>query len=148
MKAIGVEFFIENAPSAVVIGVWDAASPRRRGNFDIIEYSTNAGIDPHGQMTNLFLTKNIPHEGNKGGVNYSRFSDPKVDDLLDKAGKEPDMEKRKALYCEVVKIGQEATNMIYLYQRFDLDSYRDKLQGWLPNAWDNNGWNAEDWWLK
>ena len=38
--------------------------------------------------------------------------------------------------------------MIYLYQRLDMDSYRDRLQGWIPNAWDNNGYNAEDWWLK
>jgi len=148
MKAIGVELYIENAPSSVVIGTWDGASPRRRGNFDIIMYTTNAGIDPHSQMMNLFYSKNIPSEANKGGVNYTRFSDPKVDELLEAASKEPDMNKRKDLYCQVAKIGQEATNMIYLYQRLDLDSYRDRLQGWVPNAWDNNGWNAEDWWLK
>jgi len=148
MKAIGVELYIENAPSSVVIGTWDGASPRRRGNFDIIMYTTNAGIDPHSQMTNLFASWMIPHEGNKGGLNYTRFSDPKVDELLQAAAKEPDMNKRKDLYCQVAKIGQEATNMIYLYQRLDLDSYRDRLQGWVPNAWDNNGWNAEDWWLK
>lgn len=148
MKAIGVELYIENAPSSVVIGTWDGASPRRRGNFDIIMYTTNAGIDPHSQMTNLFASWMIPHEGNKGGLNYTRFSDPVVDDLLKKAAAEPDMNKRRDLYCQIVKIGQEATNMIYLYQRLDLDSYRDRLQGWVPNAWDNNGWNAEDWWIK
>jgi len=148
MKAIGVELYIENAPSSVVIGTWDGASPRRRGNFDIIMYTTNAGIDPHSQMVNLYASWMIPHEGNKGGVNYTRFSDPKVDELLNAAAKEPDMNKRRDLYCQIVKIGQEATNMIYLYQRLDLDSYRDRLQGWVPNAWDNIGWNAEDWWLK
>ncbi|MBM3135755.1 MAG: peptide ABC transporter substrate-binding protein [Chloroflexi bacterium] len=148
MKAIGVELYIENAPSSVVIGTWDGASPRRRGNFDIIMYTTNAGIDPHSQMTNLFSSWMIPHEGNKGGLNYTRFNDPQVDDLLKKAAAEPDMNKRRDLYCQIVKIGQEATNMIYLYQRLDLDSYRDRLQGWVPNAWDNNGWNAEGWWVK
>lgn len=148
MKAIGVELFIENAPSSVVIGTWDGASPRRRGNFDIIMYTTNASIDPHSQMVNLFASWTIPHEGNKGGTNYSRFSDPKVDELLRAAAKEPDMNKRKEMYCQIAKIGQEATNMVYLYQRLDLDSYRERLQGWVPNAWDNNGWNAEDWWLK
>jgi len=148
MKAIGVDLYIENAPSSVVIGNWDAASPRRRGNFDIIMYTTNAGIDPHSQMTNLFASWMIPHEGNKGGLNYTRINDPKVDDLLKKAAAEPDMNKRRDLYCQIVKTGQEATNMIYLYQRLDLDSYRDRLLGWVPNAWDNNGWNAEDWSLK
>ncbi len=148
MKAIGVELFIENAPSSVVIGTWDGGSPRRHGNFDIIMYTTNAAIDPHSQMMNLFYSKNIPSEQNKGGVNYTRFSDPKVDAMLDQAGAEPDIAKRKALYCQVVQTGFETTNMIYLYQRLDLDSYRDRLLGWVENAWDNNGWNADSWSLK
>ncbi len=148
MKAIGVELYIENAPSSVVIGNWDAGSPRRHGNFDIIMYTTNAGIDVHSQMTNLFASWMIPTVDNKGGLNYTRFNDPQVDDLLKKAAAEPDMNKRRDLYCQIAKIGQEATNMIYLYQRLDLDSYRDRLQGWVPNAWDNNGWNAESWWVK
>jgi peptide/nickel transport system substrate-binding protein len=90
-------------------------------------------------MTNLFASSMIVHEGNKGGLNYTRFSDPQVDDLLNKEAAEPDVNKRRDLYCQVAKIGQEATNMIYLYQRLDLDSYRDRLQGWVSNAWDNNG---------
>jgi peptide/nickel transport system substrate-binding protein len=148
MKAIGIELYIENAPSSVVIGSWDGGSPRRHGNFDIIMYTTNAALDPHSQMMNLFYSKNIPSETNKGGVNYTRFNDPQVDALLEKASAEPDINKRRDLYCQVVKTGQDTTNMIYLYQRLDMDSYRDKLLGWVPNAWDNNGWNAEDWSLK
>ncbi len=148
MKAIGVELYIENAPSSVVIGTWDGASPRRRGNFDIIMYTTNAGIDPHSQMTNLWASWMIPHEGNKGGLNYTRFSDPKADEIITKAAGEPDPVKRRDLYCQLAQMTYEQANMIYLYQRLDLDSYRDRLQGWVENAWDNNGWNAEDWWLK
>ncbi len=148
MKAIGVELFIENAPSSVVIGNWDAASPRRRGNFDIIMYTTNAGIDPHSQMMNLWYSKNIPSEQNKGGVNYTRLNDPKVDAILDQASKEPDTAKRKDLYCQLAQYTYDNANMIYLYQRLDLDSYRDRLLGWVENAWDNNGWNSENWSLK
>jgi peptide/nickel transport system substrate-binding protein len=148
MKAIGVELYIENAPSSVVIGNWDGASPRRRGNFDIIMYTTNASIDPHSQMTNLWASWMIPHEGNKGGLNYTRFSDPKADEIINKAAAEPDPVKRRDLYCQLAQMTYDQANMIYLYQRLDLDSYRDRLQGWVENAWDNNGWNAENWWLK
>lgn len=148
MKAIGVEFYIENAPSSVVIGSWDAASPRRHGNFDIIMYTTNASIDPHSQMVNLFASWSIPTEANKGGTNYTRFSDPKVDDMLKQAANEPDLAKRKSLYCQIAQVGYDQAIMVYLYQRMDLDSYRDWLQGWVPNAWDNNAWNAEEWWIK
>jgi peptide/nickel transport system substrate-binding protein len=148
MKAIGIDMFIENAPSSVVIGSWDAGSPRRHGNFDIIMYTTNASIDPHSQMTNLWASWMIPTEQNKGGLNYTRFSDPKADDLLKKAALEPDPAKRKDMYCQLAQMTYDTANMIYLYQRMDLDSYRDWLQGWVPNAWDNNAWNAEDWWIK
>jgi len=148
MKAIGVDMFIENAPSSVVIGSWDAASPRRRGNFDIIMYTTNASLDPHSQMVNLFASTSIPTEKNTGGTNYSRFSDPKVDDLLKQAASIPDPAKRKEFYCQIAQIGYDQANMIYLYQRADLDSYRDRLLGWEGNSWDNNGWNAENWSLK
>jgi peptide/nickel transport system substrate-binding protein len=148
MKAIGVEFFIENAPSSVVIGTWDGGSPRRHGNFDIIMYTTNAGIDPHSQMTNLWASWMIPSVDNKGGLNYTRFNDPKADDLIKKAAAEPDIAKRKEMYCQLAQMTYDQANMIYLYQRFDIDAYRDKLVGWVENAWDNNGWNSENWSLK
>lgn len=148
MKAIGVEFYIENAPSSVVIGSWDANSPRRHGNFDIIMYTTNASIDPHSQMVNLFSSKSIPTEANKGGTNYTRFSDPKADDLLATAAKEPDPAKRRDLYCQVAQMGYDQVNMIYLYQRLKIDSYNVKLQGFKENVWNSVGWNAAEWWIQ
>jgi len=148
MKAIGIELIIENGPSSLVIGSWSGNSPRKKGNFDIIMYTTNAGIDPHSQMTNLFASWMIPTPQNTGGLNYTRFSDPEVDNWLKQAAAEPDTAKRRDLYCKIAQKGYDAANMIYLYQRLDMDSYRDRLQGWIENAWDNIGWNAEDWWVK
>lgn len=148
MKAVGVELFIENAPSSVVIGTWDGGSPRARGNYDIIEYSSNAGVDPHNQMNDMFASSKIPSPQNTAGRNYSRFSDSKVDDLLKQAASEPDTAKRKVLYCQVAQIGNEQVNMIYLYQRSRINSYRDWVQGPVGNtAWDNTGWSAANWWV-
>jgi len=148
MKAIGIEFFIENAPSSVVIGTWDGGSPRRHGNFDIIMYTTNAGIDPHSQMVNLWSSANIPSVDNKGGLNYTRFNDPKADDLLKQASGEPDPAKRRDMYCQLAQMTYVQANMIYLYQRSAIDSYRDKLVGFTPNAWSNTAYNAKEWSLK
>ncbi|MBI3733481.1 MAG: peptide ABC transporter substrate-binding protein, partial [Chloroflexi bacterium] len=149
MKAIGVELFIENAPSSVVIGTWDAGSPRRHGNFDIIMYTTNAGIDPHSQMTNLWASWQIPSEQNKGGLNYTRFSDPKADDIIKQAAGEPDIAKRKALYCQLTQMTYDQANMVYLYQRLAIDGYRDRVLGNIANnVWDNVGWDAANWSLK
>lgn len=148
MKAIGVEMYIENGPSSLVIGTWAGSSPRARGNFDVIMYTTYADVDPHSQMVNLYASWMIPTPKNTGGRNYTRFADPEVDAWLNQAAQEPDLAKRKELYCKVAQKGHEAANMIYLYQRLDIDSYRDWLQGWVENAWATIGWNAADWWLK
>ncbi len=148
IKSIGVEMFIENAPSSVVLGTWQDASPKRRGNFDIVQYSTNSAIDPQNFLVARFHSKSIASETNKNGLNESRFANPRVDELLDAAGKEPDQSKRKVMYCEIARTVYEQANMIYLYQRTRINSFRDRLQGLGENGWDNLGWDSAGWWLK
>ena len=147
MKAIGVEFYIENQPSSLLLGSWAANSPRKHGNFDILMYTTNAGIDPHSQMLNYFDSKSIPSPDNQGGINYSRWNDPQTDQLIEKAGTIPDWPQRKDLYCQAAQRVVDGASHIYLYQRFNLQSYRDRLQGWIATGWNNDGWNAYDWWV-
>ncbi|MBI3536858.1 MAG: peptide ABC transporter substrate-binding protein [Chloroflexi bacterium] len=148
MKAIGVEFFIENQPSALLLGTWDNASPRKRGSYDIVMYTTTPDIDPHNFMVTYFGSTSIPSPDNQGGINYSRWNDSETDKLIAQAGGIPDWPARKDLYCKAAARVVEGASHIYLYQRLKLDSYRDRLQGWVPNGWNNDGWNAENWWLK
>jgi peptide/nickel transport system substrate-binding protein len=148
MKAIGIEFYIENQPSAVLIGSWAANSPRKKGNFDIIMYTTNASIDPHSQMYNYFDSKSIPSEANQGGVNYSRWNDPETDKLIEQAGSLPDWLQRKALYCQAAARVVEGASQIYLYQRLNLQSFNTRVQGWIATPWDGPMWNAWDLWVK
>ncbi len=149
MKAIGVEFFIENAPSSVVIGGWADNSPRKHGNFDIIMYTSNGGVDIHSQFETIFGSVNIPTEKNQNGTNYMRFNNSKVDDLLKQAAGEPDQAKRKDLYCQISQIVYDEAPAIYLYQRAQLHSFRDRVQGNVAgNPWENVGWDAANWWVK
>lgn len=149
MKAIGIEFYIENAPSSVVIGGWSDNSPRKHGNFDIIMYTSNGGVDIHSQIDTIFGSVNIPSDKNQNGTNYSRFNNPQVDDLLKKAAAEPDIAKRKDMYCQISQIVYDQAPVIYLYQRFGLDSYRDRVQGNVAgNAWADTGWDSANWWVK
>ncbi len=148
MKAIGVEFFIENAPSSLVIGTWDGSSPRKRGNFDVIMYTSNGGVDIHSQMDFIYASSNIPSEKNKGGTNYPRYNSPQVDDLLKKAALEPDSAKRRDMYCQISKIAYDDVPIIYLYQRAQLNSYRDRVQGNVAgNPWKNIAWDVANWWV-
>ncbi|MCX6021446.1 MAG: ABC transporter substrate-binding protein [Chloroflexi bacterium] len=62
------------------------------GDFDMSYYCFIHESDPGSMMFTSFHTK--------GGRNYSKYSDPKVDDLLDRQGKELDPAKRTALLRE------------------------------------------------
>ena len=148
MKAIGIDFYIENQPSAVLIGSWAANSPRKKGNFDIIMYTTNAAIDPHGQMYNYFDSKSVPSPDNQGGVNYSRWNDPETDKLVEEAGSIPDWPKRKDLYCQAAARVVEGASHIYLYQRLNLQSFNTRVQGWISTPWAGPTWNVWDLWVK
>jgi peptide/nickel transport system substrate-binding protein len=148
MKAIGVEFKIENQPSSVLIGSWAAGSPRKHGNFDIIMYTTNATIDPGSQMYNYFDSKSIPAPDNQGGINYSRWNDPQTDQSIEKAGTIPDWPQRKDLYCQAAQRIVDGASHIYLYQRFNLHSLNARVQGWIQTPWLGPLWNAKDLWVK
>ncbi len=148
MKAIGVEFYIENQPSSLLLGGWAANSPRKKGNYDILMYTTNAGIDPHSQMFSYFDSKNIPSPDNQGGVDYSRWNDPETDKLIEQAGAIPDWPQRKDLYCKAAARVVEGATHIYLYQRFNLQAFNTRVQGWIPTSWLGPGWNAADLWVK
>lgn len=148
MKAIGIEFYIENQPSSLLIGSWANNSPRKKGNFDIIMYTTNAAIDPHSQMYNYFHSKSIPSPDNQGGINYSRWNDPETDKLIEEAGSIPDWPKRKELYCKAAARIVEGASHIYLYQRFNLQSFNTRVQGWIATPWGGPLWNVWDIWVK
>jgi len=49
MKAIGIEFVIDNQSSPYILSLWQE-SPVRRGNFDITMYSAGMFIDPATKM--------------------------------------------------------------------------------------------------
>jgi peptide/nickel transport system substrate-binding protein len=149
MKKIGVDFVIENQPSAILVsGTWDQNAPRRVGNFDIIQYGPTPGNDPHERMVEYWASWQIPTAQNKGGTNMTRFNDPKADALLKQAASEPDITKRRDMYCQVLQLTYDQANMIFLYTQTRMHAYRDTLQGWVPTSWAALGWNAADWWKK
>lgn len=147
MKAIGVEFYIENQPSSLLLGGWAAGAPRKRGNYDILMYTTNSSIDPHNQMYTYFDSKSIPSPDNQGGIDYSRWNDPQTDQLIEKAGTIPDWPQRKDLYCQAAARVVDGASHIYLYQRYKLHSFNNRVQGWIATPWLGPAWNAADLWV-
>jgi peptide/nickel transport system substrate-binding protein len=149
-KDIGIEAYIENAPTAALFGTWDSGAAARHGKFDILIYTTGPPIpDPQSQVETYFSSWNIPLPSNKGsGYNYARWINPISDDAIKSAGSSTDPSVRRTAYCRVMAEVNRQRPLIYLYARNALAAYRSNLQNWNMNVWKNLGWNAAEWWLK
>jgi peptide/nickel transport system substrate-binding protein len=149
MKQIGLEFYIENVPSAVLFGSWASGAFRKHGHFDVLMYTTNPDVDPQSQIEGYFASWSMPTAANSGaGFNYARWSNKAADDNIKLAGSSPDVNTRKKAYCAAMQELIKDRPHIYLYSRGSIHGYRDRLQGWVANPWVRVGWNAQDWFLK
>jgi peptide/nickel transport system substrate-binding protein len=148
-KAIGIEVKIQNQPSSVLLsGSCTSKDPRKLGTFDLVQYASSPGIDPHTTVFTRYHSKNIPTQANCSGQNYTRVKNADMDKAIEDAGATLDLEKRKASYAKALKILNEQYVIIWLYDRADIDGRQDALRGWQPNTWQRFTWNIQDWFLK
>jgi peptide/nickel transport system substrate-binding protein len=148
-KAVGIEVKIQNQPSSVLLsGSCTAKDPRKLGTFDLVQYASSPGIDPHTTVFTRYHSKNIPTQANCSGQNYTRVKNPDMDKAIDDAGATLDLEKRKQSYAKALKILNDQTVIIWLYDRADIDARQDSLKGWESNTWQRFTWNIESWFIK
>jgi len=148
-KAIGIEVKIQNQPSSVILsGSCSGNDPRKLGTFDLLMYASTPSIDPHSTIFARYHSKNIPTQADCSGQNYTRFKNADADKSIEEAGTTLDLEKRKAAYANVMKLLNDASVIIWMYDRARIDARVNALQGWSPNTWQDFTWNIYDWWLK
>jgi peptide/nickel transport system substrate-binding protein len=68
------------------------------------------------------------------GVNRSRYSNPKVDELLDKARQSTDQATRRALYFEAQPLIIDDSPVIFLHHDADLKGVRARVDGFEPSV--------------
>ena len=89
-----------------------------------------------------FHTKNHMPAGN----NYSRYSNPVVDGLIDSAVETTDLAQRKSIYTEIVRILNDDAPSAFLWVPNSICAYNKRLKGMTPTSYlDNYLWNAEEW---
>lgn len=148
-KAIGIDVKIQNQPSSVLLsGSCTGKDPRKLGSFDLLQYASSPGIDPHTTVFTRYHSKNIPTQANCSGQNYTRVKNADMDKFIEAAGSTLDLEKRKQAYASALKILNDQYVIIWLYDRSDIDARQDALRGWEGNAWQRFTWNLQDWYLK
>lgn len=84
-------------------------SKAKAGDYDLMLIGFTNTIDP--DVTTIY--------GSGASSNYTKYSNPKVDELLTAGKQEPDMEKRKEIYNELQAIWSEELPVFTLYSDYD-----------------------------
>jgi peptide/nickel transport system substrate-binding protein len=150
MAEVGIEFYIENVPSSELFASYSSGAFRKHGQFDVLMYTTNGGIDPHSQMDGYYSSWNIPCDDNAGtGYNYARWVSDEFDEQMGIAGSSPDLEVRKAAYQAGAEAIAQDRPHIYLYDRGEIALLREHFKGFDDNIWTStSSWNAEEWYIE
>ncbi|MBS4190754.1 peptide-binding protein [Bacillus sp. FJAT-49705] len=109
-------------------------------NFDAIVAGWSIGSDP--DPTYFWHSKEIEQ-----GLNYGAFSNPKVDELLEKNTQVSDIDERKAVISEAEKIVTEEQPYTFLYYPMSYLGHSPKLHG--PEfSVANSYYDIHKWWME
>jgi peptide/nickel transport system substrate-binding protein len=82
------------------------------------------------------------------GTNFSRYSNPTLDDLYVQGRGTTDLAERKRIYTEAAKILNEDVPNIFQWSPNSLFAVNNRVQNFKgPGYVDNKLWNAEEWWV-
>jgi len=106
----------------------------KNGNFQICTLQW-AELEEPDIMHWIFHSKRIPGP-KQSGANRGGYSNPRVDELLDRGQGEVDVEKRKATYREIQKILADELPYVFLWHEDNIAVGRKSLQNLelMPNA--------------
>ncbi|MEQ6203413.1 ABC transporter substrate-binding protein [Sulfitobacter sp. HNIBRBA2951] len=92
------------------------------GDYTASQIGWSGRVDPDGN-NHQFMTTD-------GGINDSKFSDPKMDELLNTARSASNQEERKAAYDEATAIMIEELPRLFLYHQKWIWAYNSKMKGY------------------
>lgn len=152
LKAVGIETEIQNYEPTVLYGTWGEGSPARLGDYDIMWWDYELGLDPQVKAEDFYASWRIPSEENPGGFNCTRVNDPEIDEWLQEAGSTTDVAVRQEAYCNIAtKIYNDIVNEIVVGTGMQFSAASSRLQGWEMNEafvpFAIFGWDAENWWV-
>jgi peptide/nickel transport system substrate-binding protein len=145
---LGVEVELKAIDPGVFFG-GDAGSPDTFQKFyaDVEMYANNSeGTDPQVYLAN-YLCDKIPGPDNQWqGENVNRFCDPAYDALVAELSATLDPAKRGEISKKLNDmLTKDSMTIVPLVHRGTLSAHSNTLGGVIINAWDNEIWNAADW---
>jgi peptide/nickel transport system substrate-binding protein len=148
MKAIGIEMYIQNEDFSVIFGGWSDRAPRKTGDFDIMIYDRGFDQDPHTYVATHWASDQIPSAERPDGANWYRWQNQKADEAIQRAGSSPDLEVRKAAYCELAEQMNNDVIGVYIYLFKDGYGFSKKVHGYTVSTWGSMSWDVANWWIE
>ena len=93
-----------------------------KGEYQMSLHVWSGRIDPDGNLYNF--------QHAKGPDNYANASDPKLDELLDTARTESNLDARKKIYADAVNLIQARRSNIYMYFQNVFTAWSARAQGY------------------
>jgi peptide/nickel transport system substrate-binding protein len=115
LKEIGVDMKIE------LLEFGKLLADLNSHNFTAIRIGWSGRPDPDGNA-HLFLHS-------KGGLNRVRYSNPRMDELLDQARTESGQDRRKALYAQVTRLAAEDAPYVWLHHDAEVKVWSEQVKG-------------------
>lgn len=119
-----------------------------RGQFEAGLWTWSIGPDPDG-IYPLEDSSQIPSDKNQGqGSNFGRFSNPQIDQALQRGRSSLDPSDRASAYAQFAAAYAQLGYELPLFERVLVVLASPHLHNVMPNpAPDTTFWNAADWWL-
>ena len=152
LKDVGIEARIENFEPTVLYGTWGEGSPARRGEYDILMWDYELGLDPQVKAEDFYASWRIPTAENPAGFNCTRVNDPEIDEWLRTAGSTADVAIRQEAYCNIAtKLYNDIVSEWVIGLGNVFAAGANRLQGWELNEsympYAIFGWDAENWYV-
>jgi len=80
-----------------------------------------------------------------GRGNFSQYSNPRVDELIEAGATEPDPDKRREIYNEMQRLIWEDAPALFLYVPQEIEACRIRVQNWAPSP--DSRENMHDVWV-
>ena len=135
LKAVGIAVRIRTVEWAAFIHEFTD-----KGRFDAVILGWTISQDP--DIYQVWHSS----QAHEGGLNFTRYTNPELDRLLEEARVLPDLEKRKAMYARIQEIMADEQPYCFLFVPYALPVVQKRFRGIKP-ALAGIMYNFEKWWV-
>jgi len=147
LEAIGIAVELKQIDSSIFLGPpTDTTDTRRQFYADLEEFAfSNKSPDPTAYMSGWTCDQIAQKENEWSLPNWSRYCNPKFDELFQQATTELDQTKRAELFVQMNELLIQDIAVIPLIKLTNPVIVSKDLKGYDFTAWDSQIWNIADW---